>query len=438
MNRSRRSLYATGEVDVSASVWPIGASPLDLPRLEGERRADVAIVGAGLAGSSVALHLAEQGASVALVEAREPAWGASGRNAGHVVPYRDLDRALASLPDRGAGWLELFRHGEDIVYRLAEKHGIDCDAIQGGYLQVAHRASLVAAAEKKAEKWAERGFSIRYADRAEVARLTGSDLFHGGTLAEKGGRVNPFRFTRGMVSAAMKEGAAVFSHSPIESIEGEGGRWRVRSARGSVLADRVVVCTNGYTTGLVPELERAWCPLSVFAIALKPLPAALRASVLPSGSALSQFPTGFHPTLVDEQGRVVSSLLTNVLRPQSSRASQRWLVRWLRRVFPQLRSASLEVDAYWTGSTAWSTDELPRIFEVGPGLLALMCFSGEGNVPAPLLGRHLAEALVADDLDRLVLPVQPPSVPRWRGRYDLGLRRLGVPALRFAERFGLF
>jgi glycine/D-amino acid oxidase-like deaminating enzyme len=438
MSRSERSLYDTGHVDVSRSAWPVGAPALELPSLEGDHTADVAVVGAGLAGSSVALHLAERGARVALVEAREPAWGASGRNAGHVVPYRDLDRAIASLPDRGEAWLELFREGQDIVYRLAEKHDIDCDAVQAGYLQVAHRESLVAAAEQKAEKWAKRGFDVRFADRAEVAKLTGSEHFHAGTLAEKGGRVNPFRFTRGMVSAAMRAGASVFAHSPAESIQGQGQRWRVRTASGSVVADRVVVCTNGYTARLVPELERAWCPLSVFGIALEPLPDTTRASVIPSGAAISQFPTGFHPTLVDEHGRIVSSLLTNVLRPQSSRASSRWLQRWLRKVFPQIGETPLEVDAYWTGSTAWSTDELPRIYEVGPGLLALMCFSGEGNVPAPLLGRHLAEALTADDLGRLVLPVQPPAVPRFRGRYDLGLRRFGVPMLRFAERLGLF
>ena len=73
MSRSERSLYATGHVDISRSAWTVAAPALELAQLEGDHSADVAVVGAGLAGSSLALHLAEGGARVALVEAHEPA-----------------------------------------------------------------------------------------------------------------------------------------------------------------------------------------------------------------------------------------------------------------------------------------------------------------------------------------------------------------------------
>jgi glycine/D-amino acid oxidase-like deaminating enzyme len=105
-------------------------------------------------------------------------------------------------------------------------------------------------------------------------------------------------------------------------------------------------------------------------------------------------------------------------------------------MFPRTREH--ELDGYWTGSTAWSTDTLPRLFEVSPGLMALTCFSGEGNVLAPLLGRHLAEGLANDALDRLALPVQGPQVPRWRGQYDWPLRRLAIPMMRLAERIRFY
>jgi len=436
VSRSERALYDSGHVDVSRSIWTRGCDAHAHPRLEGEHGADVAVIGAGLAGSSVALHLAEQGARVALVEAHEPGWGASGRNAGHVVPYRDLDASLAKLPDGGEAFLSLLRESGGIVYELARKHGIECDAVQGGYLQVAHRKPLLPAAEEKAENWARRGFRLRFVDRSEVAKLTGSEAFHGGVLAENGGRVNPFRFTRGLALAAQRAGAAVFANSPVESAKAEGRRWRVATRCGSVLADRVVACMNGYTTDAIPELARAWCPLVAFALATRPLPESIRPTLLPSGGSMSLLPTGFRPLIVDAQGRAISSLLPSSLRPQHP--PLRWLEGWLWKVFPQTRDVELELDAYWTGSMAWSTDFLPRIYEVAPGLLALTCFSGEGNVIAPLLGRHLAEALTRGDLAGLALPVQAPSVPRWRGRYDIMLRRLGVPMLGLAERLGLF
>jgi glycine/D-amino acid oxidase-like deaminating enzyme len=430
MGDSERSLFDSGRVEVSRSGWQRGAHPLELPRLEGEHRADVAVIGAGLAGASLALHLAERGAGVALVEAREPGWGASGRNAGHVVPYRDLDRAFERLPDRGEALLALLRDGGGIVYELARRHGIECDAVQGGYIQVAHRESLVAAAERKAEKWARRGHAVRFVDRHEVAALTGSQSFHGGTLAEHGGRVNPLAFTLGMLAAALRAGASAFARSPVDSLRGAGNAWRVTSARGCVVADRVVVCTNGYSADLVP---RAWCPLVAFALALEPLPEPIRASILPGGAAISEFPSGFHPLLVDRFGRIVTSSLPGPIRPHIP--PLRWATRWLRRTYPQTRDAPLRVEAYWTGAMAWSPDQLPRIFEAGPGLLALMCFSGEGNVLAPLLGRHLAEALASDALRNLALPVKGPTALRFRGRYDWLLRRVAVPLLGLTERF---
>ena len=434
--RSERALFDSGHIDISKSLWARDVPRTILPRLAGEETADVAVVGAGLAGCSLALHLAERGARVALVEAREPGWGASGRNAGHVIPYRELDRSLATLPDGGEAFLDLLRDSGGIVYELAEKHGIECDAVRGGYLQVAHRKQLLTHAETQAEKWSSRGFAVRFADRSEVEKLTGTGAFHGGLLAREGGRLNPFSFTRGLADAAERAGAAVFAHSPVQSVRGEGSRWRVSTALGSISADRVVACMNGYTTGAVPQIARAWCPLVAFVIATTPLPESARPGVLPAGCAMSLFPTGFRPLIVDGNRRVISSLLARNLRPE--KPPFRWLERWLRRTFPRTRDVEIGVDAYWTGKMAWSPDELPRIFEAAPGLLALTCFSGEGNVLAPLLGRHLAEALVKDDLGELALPVQAPSVPRWRGRYDFMLRKVGVPALVAAERLGLY
>jgi glycine/D-amino acid oxidase-like deaminating enzyme len=149
----------------------------------------------------------------------------------------------------------------------------------------------------------------------------------------------------------------------------------VRAAEGAVRAERVVVCTNAYTTGAVPALARSFYPLAAYGLALAPLPEALRREILPCGGAMMQLPTGFHPVLVDGRGRLVTSLLPGPLRPESVSGPLRDLRRWLDRTYPQARGVALALESYWTGLTAWSPDLLPRIFEAGPGLLSLGCFS---------------------------------------------------------------
>jgi glycine/D-amino acid oxidase-like deaminating enzyme len=325
-----------------------------------------------------------------------------------------------------------------LVYELARKHGIECDAVQAGYMQVAHKESLVRYAEKKAKRWRDRGFEVRFVDRDEVVRRTGSERFHAGAVDELGGRINPFLFTRGLVEAGLRNGMEAHARSPVTSVRRVGARWRVATKRGAVDAERVVVCTNGYTGGCVPELERTWCPLLAWAMALRPLPGGQRDAILPGGTVICQVPGGFHPTLVDGSGRIVTASLPSPWRPHRSQAPLRWARRWLEDTFSPLREIALEVESYWTGVTAWSADELPRIFEVEPGLHALLCFSGEGNFMAPLLGRHLASALLRDRTDDLALPVQKPSKVRWRGRYDFGLRKIAVPLMNAAERLGVY
>lgn len=420
--------YASGRVDVTSSGWThYPGKPLTFECVAGHVSTDILVVGAGLAGSSLALHLAEGGARVTLIDVHEPGWGASGRNAGHVVAHPQPVASLRKLPDAGEAFMELWRREMRLPYELAQRHGIDCDAVPGGYMQTVTAPRHLRRAEKYAEGLAGLGLPVRYADRAEVARFTGSDRFAGGVLDPASGRINPFHFTRGLADAARRAGANVFSRSGAEALDRMGSRWRVVTRQATIDADQVVLCTGAYDRQALPTYAASWYPLLAYAIATKPLPEAMRQSMLPSGGvSAGMMASDSCPFLIDGLGRLISAWLPT--RPAfAPDAALRRLRRWLQRTFPQAAGVDLQLAAYWTGVTAFSPSWLPRISELGPGLLALNCFSVEGNVPAPMMGKHLAEKLLKGALGELALPLEPAPPVLWRGRYEFVMRRVLVP-----------
>lgn len=231
-------IWDRGEVPVELSGW---TSPQGLcasyPALDGDLDADIVVVGAGLAGSSLALHLAEAGVAVVLLEQRQPGWGASGRNAGRVLPtLRDI-AVFEAFPDAGRAFLEIFREHRTITFDLARRHGIDCDATQSGYLHATDRESTFEKIKARSRYWREQqGQPVDWLQDGDVRAVTGSDYYRYGVLYRDGGRVNPYRFTHGMVLAALARGVRVFGETEAKALERDGTRWRLRCERGSVRA----------------------------------------------------------------------------------------------------------------------------------------------------------------------------------------------------------
>jgi glycine/D-amino acid oxidase-like deaminating enzyme len=430
--------FASGNADVAATLWAGDAPAAESSPLEGDARASVAVVGAGHMGSSLALHLAELGIDVALLEAREPGWGASGRHAGHVVPqWQTLKPAVAAFGERAERVLALHAEAGDLVYRLAESHGIDCDAAQTGHLTLAHNERAVAKVERLVREWSDRGAPMELLGREGAEEMVGSPRYFAAALNRSGGRINPLAFVRGLARAAARAGARVHTRSPVLQVERVAGDWRCRTPRGSVTSSWLAVCTNGYTGAAFPWLARAYRPVVGCGLALSPLPPSARSGVLPSGAVMMETSIGFHPTLIDGTGRLVAAVAPRPLRPGRSGPPAREFRRWLHRTFPRLRGAPLEVEAFWSGVMAWSPDRMPRVFMPAPGLLAPMCFSGRGAALATGLGKQLAEALRRDDLDHLALPISEPKPLLAPRAMDLLLRNFAIPALRLAERVGL-
>lgn len=432
--------FEQGTVPIQHSGWlPPGPHPHFAP-LQQDFQTDVVVVGAGLAGTSLALHLAQQGVTTVLLEAQQPGCGASGRNAGHVQPFLENLKALQHWPDQGRAFAELFMQHRNIVFDLCQRFGIADTAQASGMLDVAYKKHP--AMQRKATHWRAQGYEVEEVGGQELERLTGSPLYHHGLHWHEGGQVNPYLFTQGMARAAQQLGAHVHGDTPVLACDRAGDRWRVLTPHGSVHAAQVVVCTNGHWDNpFFPELTQTHYPLVACALATQPLPAELRASFNPSRAALTQYPTGLYPMVIDARHRLITATIPRPGQAAHGDVYFQALLRHLHKHYPATREHRIELQTYWTGRTANSSHvyhaDYPCLYQVADGVLALVNLGTWGNIMGPVLGMNLAQALAQQRLQDLVLPIQPPTRVRFPWLFELKVKRLMMPAARWVDRLGL-
>ena len=432
------SAYENGTVAIASSAWPALAGAQRWPALQADIDTDVVVVGAGLVGASLALHLAERGVRVALIEAQQPAAGASGRNAGQVQPYLGKFAEMQAWPDGGRRFIDYYLQQRNIIFELCARHGIDGDAAHCGLVAAAYRE--YGSMQHNAAHWRSLGYQVEAVGAEQLHTLLGTRRYQFGLHWQDGGRVNPHQFTNGMVEVAARLGAQVFGDSPVQACEPLGQRWRVRSAGASITADKVVVCTNGhFGNAFFPELAQTSYPLLACGVATEPLPAALLEVINPARVAMSQYPMALYPMVLDGRNRLVTATIPGVGQASNGARYFGYLLRHLHRTWPATRDVPIEMDAYWTGMTANPTPAYqagaPKLYRVADGVLALMNFGAGGNVVGPMLGMNLAHALADERPQDLLLPQETPQALASPGRFEFKIRRVMIPLARCLDRF---
>ncbi len=388
--------------------------------LVGDISADVTIVGAGFTGLRAALKLAQKGVDVVVLDSHEPGWGASGRNGGQVNPmaHSTPDEIIEDLGSVfGERMVDCYVNSANDLFSLVKKHKLQCDSGQHGWLRGAHCGSAEKTISALAKGWNAAGLDIDLVEGDQLHQLTGSKAYNLATLAKSGGYVQPLSYARELARVAMEKGTRIFSNSSVHNFEKKDGKWCVKTATASVSSDWVLFCTNGYTDDTLKGLQQTISPLVSVQAATRPLTDQEYAKILPQGHTLADSRRVVYYTRKDDRNRLVFGSMG--LAQDCVGSDRKRLQKGLHELFPQLSAKDLEF--YWGGKLAITTNHLPHLHEPAPGILAGLGYNGRGVAMATLMGRVLAERALGESSDNLAIPTTPYKSFKLKRFHALGL-----------------
>lgn len=409
------------------------------PALDGSRSADVCIVGGGYTGLSAALHLAQKGLDVALVEANRAGWGASGRNGGQVGSGQRIDQQVLEqrhgLSHAKLLW-DLAEDAKTLVKDLIADHGIACD-FSPGVLHADHRKSLVDESRDHVEHLRlVYGYDkIRFVGAAEISDLVGSPRYHGGTLDMGGGHLHPLNYALGLAQAASRAGAGLYERTRVSSIDRSApDRITVNTANGSIQARHLILACNGYLGRLDPKISAHVMPINNYIIATEPLGEDLARSVLRDNIAVadSKFVINYFRLSPDKRLLFGGGESYGYRFPQDIKSFVR---KPMTDIFPQLKGAA--IDFGWGGTLAITPHRMPYFARIAPNVLTAGGYSGHGIAMATLGGQVLAEAIAGtqgrfDVLERLNIPAFPGG-----GRFRSPILAMAMTWFAMRDRLGI-
>lgn len=412
--------------DLRDSLWAATAVPApETGVLAGDVVVDTAVVGAGFTGLRAALALAEAGQRTAVLDAHTIGWGASGRTGGQVNPLPPVHGPDKIAKLVGPAFFDRLADtmlgSADELFALIARYGIACEARQKGWLRVDHCPSAMRKARAIADAWNRHGAGIEHLDGADLQREVGSTAFQSGTLMRKGGAIHPLSYARGLARCAMAAGASVYSDSPAIALDRKGPKWDVRTPRGRVMANSILLCANGYTDALWPRLAQSVIPLVSIQAATEPLPDSTAGSILPEGRTISDTRRTILYGRREPDGRLLIGSLGR-LTQRGDRAAFDDMRREVERIYPSLKGSAWHYR--WGGRIAVTRDHLPHLHEPEPGILAGLGYNGRGVAMATVMGRILAERVLGKAPSELPIPTSPIRTYAFHRFHEIGARAL--------------
>ena len=403
--------------------WDETCPSPEWPELNGDQRVDVAIIGGGFTGTSAALHLAKAGASVAVLEAETPGWGASGRNGGFCclggskLSYSALARRFGR--DSAAAYEQAEHDAVALVAALLEEYQIAADTHSVGETQLAHSSRAMA----KLRRSADHNGTLH--EQEDLPGLGLNGPFYGGYTTPVGFGLNPRKYLFGLAQSAAELGAVFYQTSPVRKVEKTSSGFELELPKGRVQADQVLICTNGYSSEDVPDwMSGRYMPAQSTVLVTRPLTEAEKAA---QGWTSDQmcYDTRhlLHYFRLMPDGRFLFGMRGGLRSSKASEKAIRDLVqRDFRRMFPAW--SEVEITHIWSGMVCLSRSLLPYTGTIPgyPGMFAGFAFHGNGVAMGSYCGRALARLALGQATGL------PQPITHTPARFPLGrMRRALLP-----------
>ena len=369
---------------------------LNFPVLADDIDVDVVVIGGGFSGINTSLELAEKGiTNIAVLEARYVGFGGSGRNGGQIMAGigHDLEKIRHEVGEEGVRKIfEISDQGAKIIKERIEKYDIDADFCHGyGYLGFNGRQEKTLRSWEKEFKSLGSGQEIRFLTGSEVKQIIGSEIYQSALLHMGGGHVHSLNLLLGEAQALTGYGVRIYENSPAVEVQ-YGERVTVRTARGSVRANKLLWACDSFLNRLEPELHRSTINTYAFQLMTEPLSTEMIERISPIRGAYSDIRPVIDYYRVTNENRLLFGAATSLIDyvPQDLKA---WNRQRMLHVFPYLKD--VKIDLAWGGPMACTPNLFPQIGTLPerPNVFYVQGYSGFGVTPSHIICKVLAEGI---------------------------------------------
>ena len=372
--------------------------PVTTP-LRGTQRAAVAVIGGGISGVSTALHLAERGVDVVVLESHQFGWGASGRSGGQIMPgYCAEQSTIEKLAGKSAA-RELWTHSMaamDLLRNRIHQHQIACD-LKWNYLHVAtNKKRARELHESCAHLSSQYGYEMNYLERDELREVLASDLYYGAAFDAGSGHLHPLNYTLGLASAAQQAGARLHANSRALRIETVAHGVRIHTEQATLDCEQVVYACNAYLHRLESRLAKMMMPVATCIIATEPLGESRARALIANDAAVADTNLVLDYFRLSADWRMLFGGRVSYAGLSPSRLTRALRGR-MTRAFPQLANA--RIDYSWGGYVAITMNRAPQIGRLDSCSWYVQGYSGQGMALSGYFGKLLADGVLGDDAD---------------------------------------